>query len=271
MASTSTGWWERHYPTAVSVTLNVVGWVLLILGSYALCGSMVALAFPNQYESDSPTAAAALIAIAGLLLTLAGQHADKAEATSRFYLKEYRRGFGIAHKILRSALQEGDPYIRVKWLAAARAIESARRLSEQVTVRAHREVLYMDIPFQSQRFQPFFAMSAYYYYGSSQQTIRGYKLRNDEDFLNEAARQSTQGTGAGNLQIQRAVDEKVLNTIWRAIQYPPEYAEVLGQGFAEADEIVLPPTLRDYIEHRRTYRSVMGKLYQGKDEIPRPL
>lgn len=190
--------------------------------------------------------------------------ADRADERSRFYLEEYRKGYDVAYVVLKSA-DAADPHIRLKWIAAARILEGARRLIPKVTVKEHRDVLNMDIPQQSVRFQPFFENIAQYYYGV---IPPNYGTGTGQEWLHEAARRSTQPKD-GVLNWQRAVPEKALHTVWRAVQYPKGYAEVLGEGFDEGQVLFLPTGMRDYVEHSRIYSSSMGKLYdQHGKEVP---
>lgn len=246
------------------------GWGLLIVGIAMLVGSVVALTFPSEYKSAPPTAAAAIIAVAGLLITMSRQIADKAEATSRFYLEEYRKGFDTAFEVLASAT-EADALLRVKWLAAARILATARRMATLVTAASHRDVISMDIPHQSQRFLPFLERAPRYYYGVKDSWVRVSAIPDlDEvESLHDAARKSTAPRGE-TLNYQRAVPETAVQTVWAAIKYPKPYDDVLGEEFSDDEVMFLPTGLRKYIEHSRAYHPAMEKLYQGGKEVPPP-
>lgn len=238
--------------------------LIFIVGCYWLYRVYALLGSSSERLETVATAAAALVAVAALFFTLAQQSADRADERSQFYLEEYRKGYDVAYVVLKSA-DAADPHIRLKWIAAARILESARRLIPKVTVKEHRDVLNMDIPQQSVRFQPFFENIAQYYYGV---IPPNYGTGAGQEWLHEAARRSTQPKD-GVLNWQRAVPEKALHTVWRAVQYPKGYAEVLGEGFDEGQVLFLPTGMRDYVGHSRIYSSSMGKLYdQHGKEVP---
>jgi hypothetical protein len=245
--------------------LFVVGLLIFIVGCYWLNRVRVVLGSSDRASLETlATAAAALVAVAALFFTLAQQAADRADEQSRFYLEEYRKGYDVAYVVLRSA-DAADPRIRLKWIAAARILESARRLIPRVTVKEHRDVLNMDIPRQSERFQPFFEHIAQYYYGV---IPPNYSTGAKKEWLHEAARRSTNPKD-GVLNFHREIPERVLRTVWLAVQYPKEYCDVLGDQFDDGEALFLPPGMRDYVQHSRTYNSAMGKLYdlQG-NEVP---
>ena len=106
--------------------------------------------------------------------------------------------------------------------------------------------------------------------GADPATIRGF---HPDDSLNEAARRSTKGD-AQWLATLRAVPEKALYCVWRAIQYPPAYDDVLGGEFDEGQSMFLPAGLRDYVAHTRTFNSAVGEIFRRDDPegkpVPRP-
>jgi hypothetical protein len=237
-----------------------VGCILLIVGlAFSVRAGVELLSKSLEAAEPTGTAALAVVTIAALLFTLGQQLTDKTEAQSRFYLEEYRKGFDSALAVLESA-PPGDPRLRMKWIAAARILESARRLSKKITVPAHRDVMGMDIPHQAQRFDRFLRMDAEYYYGASVGTVKSY----GKDSLNEAARISTRRIG-DLLNPHLEVEEKVIYTIWNAIQYPRDYADVLGEVFQEGQILFLPHSLRDYIQHTRSFQSAHGNLFSRAD------
>lgn len=235
---------------------------MLLTGMALLAGSGIALQWPNEFKSQPPAAAAAVIAVAGLLITFAQTLRDRAEARSRFYLDEYRRGYDTAYEVLKSAVT-ADERLRMKWIAAARMLEEARRISAKVSVSAHRNVLNIELPKQSQRFEEFLSKSAEYYYGSGE----GLEALYGNQALNEAARRATAKDKHGRLNWHREIDEKVLFTIWNAVQYPKAYSDVIEGRFPEGSALFLNPGLRTYIEHRRRFSSTNGKLYEGAQEV----
>jgi hypothetical protein len=208
-------------------------------------------------EPLSPTLAAVLATAAGVFLASQRQLADKADARSRFYLEEARKGYDTAFEILKPTIEAADPLLRRKWLAAARVLETARRLAGKITTRSHRDVWVMEIPHQSQRFIPFFTQPAPYYYGISPGVLAGVP---EAEVLNEAARRSTAPEGE-TAHAHREIPEKAIYTVWRSIQYPSRYQEVLSGKFEEGDRLFLPEGLRACLAHRDQVYSAVGVLY----------
>jgi hypothetical protein len=148
---------------------------------------------------------------------------------------------------------------RTKWIAAARILERSRQLGERVTESAHRDVLEIELTHQRQRFHQFFEQPAPFYYGVNVPPV----LHVDKaSALDEAAKQSTQGEGSA-ISTLRQIPESAIVTIWRALQYPADYWDVIDRydKFLDGSILFLDPGLRDYIEHARAWHSVAGKLW----------
>jgi hypothetical protein len=206
-----------------------------------------------------------LFAFIGVLITIVQQRNqldlqreqsahDDQQTQSRFYLDEYRAGYQTAFLILSSAAI-GDPQMRVKWIAAARVLETARRISERITVPAHKDVLLMDLPFQAQRFGQFFEYPAMYYYGVREDELG---LSIGEEHLNEAARAATRRDGSS--ASLRQIPDQAIQAVWFAVRYPEGYEDVLGGKFGDHDRLFLPVGLRDYLDHTHRWHSVAGNL-----------
>jgi hypothetical protein len=205
-------------------------------------------------SDPSITVAALLATVAGLFLTAQRQIADRQESTSHFYLEQYQAGFDKAYDILKYATP-GDPLFRMQWIAAARVLATARRLYARITVRAHRYVAEMEIPHQSQRFMPFFEQSAAYYYGVATLPVL------TEESLDQAARQSTQRSG-NTISTLRLLPETAIHTVWKAVEYPKGYKDVLGDKFGEGERLFLPKGLQAYLDHRDRYDTAAGQLHE---------
>jgi hypothetical protein len=201
----------------------------------------------------SITIAALLATVAGLFLTAQRQMADRQEATSRFYLEQYQIGFDTAYEILDAA--ESGPYVRMKWIAAARVLATARAMFDRITVAAHRDVAQMSIPHQSQRFQRFFEMPDWYYYGA------GPPLADPVAALDVVAKRSTVGAGSFVSTLQ-SVPERVIHTVYQAVAYPKNYKDVLGERFSEGDRLFQPEPLQRYLSHHEQWHSVAGVLHK---------
>jgi hypothetical protein len=260
--------WLRRLSQSVAVAVSSAFHRFLALLGFMSLGMAVAILsevyspytakwlFPGK--APEPAHAAAWIAIAGLFFTLRQQLADAAEKKSKFYFDECKRGFDTAYEVLASATP-GHPETRLKWVAAARVLESARRLSSRVTSRPQRVALMMDIPYQAIRFNEFFENSGPYYYGSHPELVTGF----GDDPLDRAGRISTAPMGT-TMSTLRAVPETAIHTVWAAIQYPSDYQDVLGEKFSEKNRLFLPQGLREYLNHVAQWHSVGGVLHERR-------
>jgi len=227
----------------VVLALTFLAGALWIAYRVVLCG----------FEEPSITVAALLATLAGLFLTAQRQIADRQEATSRFYLEQHQAGFDTAYEILESAAP-GDPLLRMKWIAAARVLATARQLLERITVAAHLDVARMSIPHQSQRFHQFFEKPGSYYYGVEMLP---------EQSMDDAARLATKGSGS-TVSTLRSIPEKAIRTVWQAVAYPEDYEDVLGERFNDADRLFLGKGLQAYLDHCDQWHSVAGQLHKRR-------
>lgn len=153
--------------------------------------------------------------------------------------------------------------MRMRWIAAARVLATAKSMFDRITVAAHRDVAHMNIPHQSQRFQPFFQMAAWAYYG-----VPAPANMPSEEALTEAAKRSTASEGEA-INTIRYIPEKVIYTIWKAVAYPKDYKDVLGERFNEGERVFLPEGLRTYLKHKDLWNSVAGALQARVPGEPR--
>jgi hypothetical protein len=224
----------------------------------------------GEYVGGTLGGIVGILAFIGLLINLIYQRmqideiherarTEDEQRESRFYLDEYRAGYNTAYEILESA-KPGEENFRMKWIAASRVIETARQLSERIKTPSVRDVLMLDLPHQSQRFFKFFELPAMQYYGIDPNMA---SFLMEPDRLDEAARQSTTEGPTGSL---RQVPQRVIRTVWSAVQYPKDYEDVVGEAFSEKEWIFLPPGLKEYVAHVNQWHSINGNLIQ---KIPR--
>jgi hypothetical protein len=221
----------------------------------------------GEYVGGTLGGIVGILAFIGLLINLIYQRmqidemherarTEDEQRESRFYLDEYRAGYNTAYEILDSA-KPGEADFRMKWIAASRVIETARKLSERIKTASVRDVLLLDLPHQSQRFFKFFELPAAQYYGIDPNMA---SFLMGPDRLDEAARQSSMGESTGSL---RQVPQRVIRTIWSAVQYPKDYEDVVGEAFSEKEKNFLPPGLKQYIAHVNQWHSINGNLVQN--------
>jgi hypothetical protein len=209
--------------------------------------------------------AAALVAVAGVLLSMQWKFGEKQEERSKFYLDKSLSGWDRAYGLLKESLTTANLERRTKWIAAARILERARQLSEEVSAVAHRDVLEIELTHQRQRFHQFFEQLGPFYYGVNPLNLDNIPA---EHKLDEAAKQSTAGEGT-TISVLRGIPESVIHTVWRALQYPPDYWDVIDKAaqFDEGPLLFLDPGLREYINHTRNWQSAAGKLWPRKPPV----
>ncbi len=249
----SKAYWRKSY----RLTLGLLACVLLIGAVAILVANVVVWLRPKQYADPmSLSLAAALVAVAGVLLSMQWKFSEKQEERSKFYLEKSLAGWDKAREILAESVTGIAMERRTKWIAAARILERSRQLGDRVTESAHRDVLEIELTHQRQRFHQFFEQPAPFYYGVN-------VLHVDAPLaLDEAARQSTQAEGS-TISTLRQIPESAIVTIWRALQFPTDYWDVIERDdkFLEGPILFLDSGLRDYIDHARAWHSVAGQLY----------
>ena len=222
--------------------------------------------WPAKYKDPANLAvAAALVAVAGVLLSMQWRLSDKQMEQSAFFLNKSLAGWDRAWNILKESLTGPTLERRTKWLAAARILERSRRLTERVTDPAHKDVLEIELTHQRQRFHEFFEQAGPYYYGVNPINLDNVTA---ERKMDEAAKQSTQGEGT-TISTLRQIPESAIVTVWRALQYPPDYFDVIEREdkFEEGPRLFLDPGLREYIDHSRAWHSVAGKLWPRNEPL----
>lgn len=135
--------WE----SIISRVLKIFGW--LLVGAAALAALLAlggAFWIPRDSAKrlgDALSRTSSIIVPAGLLLTLGGlllakshESADAEEKRSNFYLDSCV----MAYEQARNLLADGNND-RATWIASARALRHAQRLSTEVSIDAHRRVL----------------------------------------------------------------------------------------------------------------------------------
>jgi hypothetical protein len=179
---------------------------------------------------------------------------DDRENRDRLFLKEYRKGYDTAFSILTSSLGN-QPDMRIKWVAAARVIEVARRLSQRIESSAYQEMVLLDLPIQSERFNKFLECPATFYYGIDINELNNIPAA---EHIELAAKLSTKRRDGS--PCLRTIPEEAIFSVWNAIQYPQAYTDVLGQKYNDNQRTFLPPGLREFIDHTRQWHSVAGNL-----------
>ena len=242
-----------------SLLIVIVG--ILVASALAIAvANVVVWLYPSHYADPVPiTLSAVLIAMAGLFITIQWKFADKEDDRSRFYLEKALAGWDRAFEILQETLVGPIADRRTKWIAAARILERSRRLSTKVSEASHLEALEIELTYQRQKFHQFFEQPAPFYYGVSLADVAGFP---EEEKLNEAGRRATVGSDT-TISTLHQIPETAIYTIWRALQYPPDYWDVIDKGaqFDEGPLMFINKGLREYIEHARAWHSAAGKLW----------
>jgi hypothetical protein len=239
--------------------LAALAWMLLFFAAAVLIANVLVWLYPHAYENAiSLGLAAALVAVSGVFLSAHWRFGEKQQELSEFYLEKSLVGWDRAWTLLDEALRGKPDDRRVRWIAAARIIERSRLLMERVSEGAHRDVLEIELTHQRQRFHEFFEQEGWFYYGVDAAAIT---VPAGSSTLDEAGKASTT-RGGGRISMDRQIPEQVMYTIWRALQYPKDYWDVIDSdaAFEDGKIIFLEPGMCDYINHARQWRSVAGKL-----------
>jgi hypothetical protein len=174
--------------------LAVIGYALIVAALTIVAANVAVWLWPKQYANAVDLAvAAALAAVAGVLLSIQWKLQERQVEQSAFFLDRSLAGWDRGWAILNDSMKGAPEERRTRWIAAARVIERARRLTERVTDSAHRDVLEIELTHQRQRFHPFFEQPGPFYYGVDQHAIASAA---SGSLMDEAARRSTEGTGS---------------------------------------------------------------------------
>lgn len=184
------------------------------------------------------------------------QHREEREdADSRFYLEEARLGIESALK----RVEEPGMNDRVTWILAARTLERSLAIADLITRPAAQRV--WELALEGYRIRASDALGrdrtdrdAQFFYG-----FRPVVHDLDRPYtLEDAARASTAN---GTLNY---LSESSLAAFWRLAQYPDKYPDPLPkEGLpVDPDHISMHsfPGLRAYLQHRREWDSIAGKL-----------
>lgn len=175
---------------------------------------------------------------------------EVAERRSLFNLNATARAYEQAYSLLSDGNND-----RATWIRASRILMHSRTLASGITVEEHQ----IDLEVRRLEYRPLFSevlesKTGSFFYGSENATD-----------INVAAQASTARTNdAGLLQnVLTSIPEEAIYAIWKASQWPSNYDDPINEKFTENDEDQLlfnHRGLRDYIEHRRQWISVLGNL-----------
>jgi hypothetical protein len=212
--------------------------------------------------SSAVVPAGLLATLGGIFLTKADQATDTAEKRSLFYLESCIAAYEEARKLLADGNND-----RATWIAAARALKHAEKLSIEVKVDGHCRVLEL----HRLKYRGFFngilrARPAAFFYGAHDVSTP----------LAEAAAASSaseERAGRTITSTVKALAETSLHAIWKAAQWPMDYQDPLaGDRFSQSDEgplMIFAPGLQEYLEHTRQYQSASGELWpRNQQEKP---
>ena len=245
----------------IARALKSLGWVLVVAAPFSWLAGVFSPFWLPQTLSEPLGKALSLTSVvpAGLLLTLGGILLAKSrEATDA---QEKRSLFCLdscvaAYEEARNLLVDGDND-RGRWIAAARALKHAQKLSKAVTVDAHLRALEV----HHLKYRKFFydilsPKSAAFFYGAQDPATP----------LDAAAAASTareERAGRSVTSTVNALSEKSLHAVWEAAQWPDDNPDPLDAGFSPEEEgrlLVLFPGLYEYLEHTRRFTSASGRL-----------
>ena len=231
--------------------LRVLGWLFLI----AAIGSLI-LYFQGKLNGVIP--AATFAALFGVFLNEASKVADKQAQQSKFFLEQSLSGFKYVVDILNDRNND-----RRKWISAARILQKSLEISKKVTEREHRSILQIEI--DRYRHQLWEILNPYdeyitagFFYGANDPGLD----------INEAAKMASLprvGEPEGRLSSVHSLSEESLVVIWDFMKFPEDYTDPLRSTFSQEQIEMLRLShqpLYKYLEHKRAYHSVAGKLHK---------
>jgi hypothetical protein len=152
---------------------------------------------------------------------------------------------------------------RATWIQAARLLQHAKTLNTGVTISEHR----LDLEISRLEHRSFFAglveskPGAFFYGGERGVPIDTAAAASTGRTLDSQDRQRYQLT---------ALPEESIYPVWEAGQWPDDYQDPIGRKFTrdEIDQISLRSVgLKEYLEHRAEWSSLMGTLHRRRSNL----
>lgn len=209
-----------------------------------------------QLIANISTTIAVLIAIGVFIWQINANIGEKKYAKSRFALQSALESYEQAIELLTDNNND-----RVTWITAARIIERANRISNNITEEVHVDVF--EIQHEKYRRQAAEILGyenpnkgAWFFYGSS----------NFTSDVAEAAKEATRSVNhLGKTRPRmKYLSEDSLSTVYNLASYPGNYEDPLVKdtfvGKKGIEMLISFPGLYEYIEHRNAYVTVAGKL-----------
>lgn len=175
--------------------------------------------------------------------------------------EEYRRSlFNLekadeAYQTAIDTLEQGGNNRRA-WVHSARLISHAMALADGVTVENHKRVLdYMSLRYRAVFHDFLHEKPASFFYGVDPSMQ-----------IDEAAKASTVGgmvNGRHSLNSVRMIDERSIYAVWKAAQWPEDYAEPSDAKFSDVEIeklYVSYPAVKEFLDHRKKKISIFGQL-----------
>ena len=234
--------------------LRGLGWCLILV-AVAVVAYPLFLPLVKFDPLINALPAGVLVALGAQLLTQGKNFSDVSEKRSLFFLESCVKAYEEA----RNLLQDGNNE-RVKWIAAGRALVHAKELAANVSDDAHLRVLEL----HKLKYRGFFhgALAdkpAAFFFGAKDTSIP----------TDQAAALSTPGEERGGCPVISTLNElsdKSLRAVWEAAQWPVDYQDPLDRGFSDEEQakhifVVLFPGLHEFLDHKKSWHSVSGKLF----------
>jgi hypothetical protein len=251
----------------IAQILKVFGWFLVGVAAALVIGAACsALWVPYLTETVKAVfsrivavvvPAGLLVSFGALLLTKAREAADTKEKRSLFYLDSCVISYQEAQNLLADGNND-----RAAWIAAARALKHAQRLSTEVEVDEHRRVLEVhQLKYRRILGLILWDKPGAFFYGAQDTSV---------PIAQAAAASTAPGTRGGRIQTStvKELSEESLHAVWESAQWPTDYADPLvGGRFSEEDDVALAtraPGLYEYLQHKKRYDSASGNLWPLK-------
>lgn len=240
-------------------------WLLRTLGFIFFSAAISTFILYILGQLDTVTPAATFAAFFGIFLNEATKLADKQKQISKFFLEQSVSGFQHTVKLLRDRNNN-----RVKWISAARILQQSLELSKNITEKEHKSILRIETDrYRHQLWEILNPddehITAAFFYGVNDINLS----------IDEAAKQSSlpkAGEPHSRLSSVHNLSEKSLFVIYNFMKFPENYADPLSETFSkeQTEELRLQHRpLYDYLEHKRTYQSINGKLHNLSNKTRR--
>jgi hypothetical protein len=249
---------RQQEATTLNKMRRILQFIQLPMALIAIVLAISILVYPFFVElkddkwSDRGSVAAVLLAVGAIFIAMRDKQRSDRYSTSLFYLEKSINGMERAY----DKISDGNNS-RQKWIAAARILAKSYKVGGKVIEQEHKEIFEIEMDHWRLKFFELLDQSPQFFFGAANQNVT----------LDQAAEESTARVG-DCISTLKSIPEQAIHTIYKVIEFPKNYEDILTGTFDEHDPLLLSfEGIRKYLAHKREWISACGKLHRAvKDD-----